>query len=249
MMSGAPWPGPLSGIPGLSAWFDITQGLYQDSALTVPVTADGDMVGGWVDRQNSHPATQGTTASKPLYKTGIQNGRAMLLFDGSNDGLIMATVGALLSGTDVPHTRAVVFKFVGTTGTTCLLGAGNAGSVTPFDALQKSSNGFAHNRRDDANVNLTNARLATLDTAAHVLISVFDGATDTLYLDGVNLGSGSIDVGALTLTTGSIGCLNRTSISQTISGYIGEALQFGAALPPGNVERLHAGLKNKWGTP
>lgn len=46
------------------------QSLYQDSAATVPVTADGDPVGWMRDQSgNGNHATQSTSADRPIYRT------------------------------------------------------------------------------------------------------------------------------------------------------------------------------------
>lgn len=77
---------PLS-IPGLSGWYDASAiaSLYQDAAGTVPVSADGDPVGRASDLSgNGNHLTQSTTALKPTYKVGIENGLAVLRGDGGD---------------------------------------------------------------------------------------------------------------------------------------------------------------------
>lgn len=78
-------------LANLTFWLDASDltTIYQDAARTTPVTADGQPVGGWADKSNSgnHAINAGGTV-RPLYKTAIQNGKAGLLFDGSNDTLI-----------------------------------------------------------------------------------------------------------------------------------------------------------------
>lgn len=66
-------------IAGLSLWLDASQ---------IAGLSDGDPVTTWADASgNGYDVTQGTTANKPVYKTGIMNGRAVVRFDGSNDFL------------------------------------------------------------------------------------------------------------------------------------------------------------------
>ena len=77
-------------IAGLQLWYDAADAstLFQDSALTTPALADGDVVGGWLDKSgNGRNATQGTTGSKPTLKTGVANDRNAVRFDGSDDWL------------------------------------------------------------------------------------------------------------------------------------------------------------------
>ena len=70
--------------------------LYQDSAGTTPVTADGDPVGRIEDKSgNGNHATQNTAAARPLYRT--DGTLHWLEFDGVDDEMSTAsfiTVGA-----------------------------------------------------------------------------------------------------------------------------------------------------------
>ncbi|RWN51391.1 MAG: hypothetical protein EOS04_24265 [Mesorhizobium sp.] len=97
----APLLGPLSGGGGgafspltlftggiVGAWYDPSDltTLFQDSAGTVPVTADGDPVGMMRDKSgNGNHLAQATTASKPAYKTS--GGRHWIEGDGVDDWL------------------------------------------------------------------------------------------------------------------------------------------------------------------
>ena len=61
-----------------------TQSLFQDSAGTVPVTADGDPVGLMIDQSgNTNPATQSVSADRTTYK--IAGGIESLTYDGITD--------------------------------------------------------------------------------------------------------------------------------------------------------------------
>jgi hypothetical protein len=69
-------PLPLT-IPGLKVW-------YKADAITT--LYDGAEFGSWSDSSgNGNNATQGSSALRPLFKTGIQNSLPGVLFDGSND--------------------------------------------------------------------------------------------------------------------------------------------------------------------
>ena len=85
---------PLSLSPAL--WLDASDAstLYTDSGLTTLVAADGDPVGGWLDKSgNTRHATQASGTNKPAYKTAIKNGLSVVRFDGVNDSLATATFG------------------------------------------------------------------------------------------------------------------------------------------------------------
>jgi hypothetical protein len=94
------------------AWYDPSDltALFQDSAGTTPVTADGDPVGLMLDKSgNGNHASQSVAAARPIYRT--DGTLHWLQFDGVDDYLVtptfnsvssatcQVTVGAVLSGT------------------------------------------------------------------------------------------------------------------------------------------------------
>ncbi len=75
-------------IPGCVLWLNAGWGVFQDDEGTTPSPADS-VAALWKDRSsNGYNAAQTTNASRPLYKTGIQNGRPVIRFDGVDDHLI-----------------------------------------------------------------------------------------------------------------------------------------------------------------
>lgn len=84
-------PGSLFGDGEQGAWFDPSDlgTMFQDSAGTTPVTADGQPVGLILDKsgRNNH-ASQATAAKRPLYKT--DGTLHWLQFDVVDDGLATA---------------------------------------------------------------------------------------------------------------------------------------------------------------
>jgi hypothetical protein len=84
------WPrafvNPTS-LNGLQLWLDASDAntLYDATTGGSLVAADGG-VARWEDKSgNARHATQATSGNRPLQKTGVQNGRDVLRFDGSND--------------------------------------------------------------------------------------------------------------------------------------------------------------------
>ena len=75
------------------AWYDPSDltTMFQDSAGTTPITADGQPVGLILDKSgNNNHASQATAAARPLYKTS--GGLHWLQFDGVDDGLATASI-------------------------------------------------------------------------------------------------------------------------------------------------------------
>lgn len=89
-------------ISGLYLWHRADTGLFKDSSFTDPVTADGDTVGGWLDKSgNGRHWSQGTTSAEPTYKTGIVNGKPVLRFDGTDDAFGTGPDFSAMTGAEV----------------------------------------------------------------------------------------------------------------------------------------------------
>src|SRR5262245_56511912 len=69
----------LPDMVGLALWL---------KADAITGLVDNDPVASWVDSSgSSNTATQGTAAARPLYKTGILNGKPVVRFDATDDGM------------------------------------------------------------------------------------------------------------------------------------------------------------------
>lgn len=81
--------GPAAYSP--AGWYDADDlaTLFQDTAGTVPVTADGQSVARWNDKSgNGRDWTQATAANRPTYRTS--GGKSWVEFDGVNDWMVGA---------------------------------------------------------------------------------------------------------------------------------------------------------------
>lgn len=76
---------PLDLSPVVWVDFGSADDLYQDAAKATPVSSNNDPVGAAADKSgNGNDWTQSTTASKPTYKTAIQNGLSAAYCDGGD---------------------------------------------------------------------------------------------------------------------------------------------------------------------
>lgn len=97
------------------AWYDPSDltTLYQDSAGTTPVTADGDPVGLMMDKSgNDNHASQSVAAARPIYRT--DGTLHWLQFDGVDDALVTSHVMTLRSffvAATVGSTSQAVFAY------------------------------------------------------------------------------------------------------------------------------------------
>lgn len=83
-------------ISGLAFWVAADFGTYQDTSRTTPATADGDPLGGWVNRAPISPIhpSQSSTSNKPTLRTNVVAGKPVIRFDGSDDDLILDGLNA-----------------------------------------------------------------------------------------------------------------------------------------------------------
>lgn len=116
-------------LPATELTFEPTLWLKADAITGL---ADSDPVATWPDSSgNGYNATQGTAGDRPLYKTGIINGRPAVLFDGTSDYLATtALLSALLAG--------------GGAGTAYVVARANSPGGDPDQTIWRDSGGNAH---------------------------------------------------------------------------------------------------------
>lgn len=108
---------PVTPLPvtGAFAWYDADalSTLYQDTGASSPVTSDAQTVALWQDRTgNGNHLTQGTAGVRPIYKTGQQNSKAGIHFDGTR------YIDSAVNFPTVPSTIIFAAKRTATVGVT-----------------------------------------------------------------------------------------------------------------------------------
>jgi len=233
-------------ISGLKFWLDAEDKstLYQDNALTTPVAADGDVVGGWRDKATGvNKASQATANQKPLYKTAIQNGKAGILFDGANDRLSLTTNPAL----DGAVTAIVVMTVVE-----------NGTAVEAFYLQNSVGNKYALQMRGDCGAN--SYAVMVYDTAersvsymgdpvggaAIIGLSNIEGSVINLYRNGI-LGAGVVNT-LEWVNFGTVSYIGAWSNGTTFpfNGYIHEMLVYDRVLTDAELKILWGYLGTKW---
>jgi hypothetical protein len=222
-------------IAGLELWLDFSDisTLYQDDARTVPVAADGDVIGGVTDKSaNNYHATEAVLANKPIYKVNVKNSLSACLFDGSNDRLktpsFLAPIGnrsiiAVVRGA-VDTTRYFIDGLLGTDRTS--IGVTTNVYFMFFGGTTRSG-GTASN----------------VFFVADVLVNVGASASDLYNVNGVN--QINADAGASSMTGVTIG--QRSNIvSQTWAGEICEIILYSGLLDSTNLANLRNYLNTKW---
>jgi hypothetical protein len=167
--------------------------MYQDSAMTTAVTADGDPVGALLDLSgNGNNATQTISASRPIYRTS--GGLEWLEFNGTNQYIVGSDYStalaqpnsAMIAITDNSTTTgSIVYSSSSSTSTRNQVGYGGGDLLLYAGSTLSSDSAVSRPNKD-------------------VMFGLFDGASSIIEINGV-------DVPAST-STGS-----RTSSSTTLA--------------------------------
>lgn len=239
-------------IPNLLAWFRADSSAFTDTARTIAVANDGDVVGGWADLSgNANHAQQGTGSLKPLWKTGIQNGLPGVKFDGTDDYIFADAVAVALSGADIPYSIVFACRPVSIAGTGTWASFGSNASGTPKNYhAQASGNHFAA-RTDDvgSTVSRNPASKPYVAGTSEVSAWVFAGTTLSSYQNGSAIETAvPYDVTGVTVDQFTLGRRREFSgLFQPINGYIFEFLIFSRAISNTERQTCETGLRTWWG--
>lgn len=228
-MHGGTAPFSPSDIAGQLLWLD---------ANAITGLNDSDPVGAWEDSSTSNnDATQGTAGKKPLYKTNIANGKPGLLFDGTDDQLVL-TGFPTIGGATFPD-MAYFFVAQPLTGTdtySTWLSAGASNGFWFKGDTKKLSFYTASDHLNSTAINFSETHLWSLEQVGG------SSGDSQFYLDGTADGTHT-GVG-LQWAPNSIG---DDSGSETFKGYLFEMLVYTTALSAQNRSDLTAYLKTKYG--
>lgn len=249
-------------------WLDAADSttLYDATTGGSLVAADGS-VARWEDKSgNVRHVTQSTSINRPLRKTAYEGGRDSILFDGSNDALLLAS--NLSIGT---HTVFVVARNTATitaaTAFQCLL---SGGSYT-YPSTTTSEWVFC---AGSVTGNLTNERLANIAVAhwttgadvygqgktntdvASAIIAVSSYSPGGTFVGNLN---GSADYAAVS-SRGAYSSTNMryptfvraignrfSATSAHWSGTISEVIVCTSVLSSGDIGKVEGYLAHKWG--
>lgn len=219
-------------IAGLLLWLDgsdITT-LFQDVAKTIPVTADGDVVGAWADKSgNGNDVKQSTTANRPLYKAGIKNGLSTIRFDGSNDHLKNINIAGINS------VSAVWVRTAGGLAQSAFSGKPEWDyAITRNDTKQNAWYLDAAWRSGAASTN-TNWRVNVWTMSPTDAYVYLNSVVDVSYLGGVLTAGNITTIGAL-----------DNGIGNLLLGDIGEIVMYNSVLSDLDRAALQTYINSKW---
>ena len=217
-----------SGIAGLHRWhraYNLAS-LFQDAVKTM-LSANGDVVGAWVDEALGNDAQQVTTSKKPTRQDGIVNG--LTVVRGDTDDSLGITGPALTNETIfavVRHAADTVRGTIIAESTTHRLQFQAAQNVIQYRyaAIEASvSIGFV-----EANFNIYRA--------------MYDGTTAAVAVNNGTPGTALAAPNAHTYAT-----LFSRGVSNFLNDDIAELIIYDTALSVANIALVENYLSNKWG--
>ena len=217
-------------IAGLKLWLD---------ANKITGLSDGDPVTTWSDLSgNGKDATQAAGGAKPTYKTGIQNGRSVVRFDGSSDFMETAAFSPDLSQ---PNTIIIVMNVKDAEGDSFYIFDGIDGTKRHawLTNATRTPDGpdFYAGAEWKPDVDMPK-------NAWHYHGILYNGASSEWWLDGVSKGTGNTGSHVL---SGLTIARNETTVFVYLDGDIGEILVYDGALSSADRGSLDSYLSGNWG--
>jgi hypothetical protein len=223
-------------ISGLKLWLDATD--------ATTITLNGSSVSEWRDKSgNAFHFSQGTSNNQPSY-TGTINGKAAIVFDGTNDGLDRLSV---TNSTVADATGACAFLVYEVSGTD-----------TQYAAFRTLTNGSGHDRFNSTTFHsyFRTSRFASLTPAPPssgkvLLTSSSDVSADTQTLR-IN-GSASITQACATTfaawraLSGGLATWAIGYDASYLAGSVGEVIVVGRAVAATEIATVEKYLARKWG--
>lgn len=233
-------------ITGLALWLDGSDiaTLFQDSAKTTPVTADGQTIGAWADKSgNTNDALQTSGAAEPVYKTGIRNGKSVIRFNGSS-----AYMNDIAKGSWAGYTVFMVFATTAPTTSQRVLSNPAVNQALGVVDAGGSYRFFEYNGTTFSTAISTGA-----DTNWHYITGIADSADNRakIYKDGVFGGQGGILTGTMNISgtaeTNVFLGRNHSAGTAFFNGDIAEVLIYDSTLSSINRGLVELYLHDKWG--
>ena len=231
-------------ISELAGWWDAsdTSTLFQNSTGTTAVTADNDPIGRWNSKVGGWAVSTTTDANRPLYKPASRNGRAQVLWDGSNDELTGA-VSTRFGITNDFTIAAMVKLEVSKNAKLCSLGRASLTGITYYtnDSAKdyrwicKASGGWGTDFINKVRSDLT---------AAGVTLGWRSGSSNNIRVRGISDATATGSAGPITFTgtTFNVGGPEEGFWN----GYINEILIWPRALAASELTRVGDWLAQKW---
>jgi hypothetical protein len=237
-------------IAGLQLWLDAAapETLFGATTGGSLVAADG-AVARWEDKSgNARHATQATSGSRPLRKTSQQNGRDVLLFDGSND-LLRATYNA--SGSSGVTVFVVCKRFAASSFYAFSNYDYSTGDGRGLLVGGNTSNAATAQGRPDGGSDYKSASSGAATTSYVLVTARWNGTSLFAYSNGG--GESSVSASSETFQSsdsvvlGAAYAIDPSSIQAFYNVGIGEVIAYNSALSNTDRSAVELYLMSKWG--
>lgn len=199
---------------------------------------DGDAVHTWTDESGqSNHATQSTAAKRPIYKTGIVNGKPVVRFDGIDDGMQLTsdvseaisdhTIIFVVDPDSVPADGEYLLDSANGRLILAHSGPGSPGDIEVYDG-----GGWRN--------------IAATAIGWQILTFNLDDVAAEVFRDGASIGSDAAYVRQNTRTPIGLGAVNDISAA-FFAGDIAEVIIYTRVVTVGEQQSLDEYLSNKYG--
>lgn len=215
------WTPAQLGSTALKMWLDAS-----DAAT---LTLSGSNVTTWGDKSgNSRNMTQATGTAQPTRQTNVQNGMAVVRFDGTSDYMATASSGVSAQ----PYSWVGLFK---------------PNAVNVYKRILQGLTPDAGNIEHTAGAQWVlyagsaASNVGTSYAAWTIAIPTYNGSSSTLWVNGSQQGT-TYGLGTLTPSV-----LRLSSTGDFFSGDMGEVLFIGGTLASGDRQKIEGYLAHRWG--
>lgn len=223
---------PAAPVAGMALWLDGADAatFWADSVGGTPASPGG-AVAAWSDKSgNNYHTTQVTADKRPTYQAGVQNGRSVLRFDATDDGMTNT-----LSVTSGNLTLFVVYTCRNAVSANRRVVQGSANwLIGPYGRYYRAHPGTW----------ITAMTSPVLDNEFVLQRVIQGGGVASHFVNGAPHGSVSTAIYPGTLNVGA-----TTTYNEPIGGDVAELLVYTTALTAEQVGAIENYLGAKWGGP
>lgn len=220
-------------VAGLQLWLDATR---------ITGLADGAAVATWEDVSGNARNATAAGAARPLYKTGIVNGKPVVRFDGTDDFM---DLGDNVGDDKATYTLMVVARRATYTAQQPWLSNRHLVNAETDTYYGIDGTGAQFVFQDSAIPSPLAGGSVLTNGNAYALMLVVTPAARQLYLAGATNGDDAATNSATRIFSGYIG--KDTGTGDFLAGDIGEILTYSAALTTAQRAALFAYTLAKWG--
>ena len=190
---------------------------------------------------NNNDATQATGANQPIWTAAQQNGRAGLVFDGTNDRLVKTSPSGMSTGDSAISYLVAFNRTGGTAGYPIVVAYGGNGTdkdMVLFVYAAAPVGAYTYGNRGVISAISTTTATQNI---AKIITGTYSGSAGTynIYIDGIFEGTAE-EPGTLNLSAGSISIGSGTDGTQIVKGNLLNCNIFNTALTTAQRTALEA---------